>query len=139
MKLEHFGMAEPGDCRLVFTADAEELERAITAEQAAPDALWDVAYYQGRYYVYFGVIPCLLFQLPFEALTGVRDLPPSLAMILLSWLFLLAAPLLVKQARYVMREMDPVAMRPMLERTVKGALLTNLLFVLGIFLSQWAA
>ena len=32
MKLEHFGMAEPGDCRLVFTADAEELERAITAE-----------------------------------------------------------------------------------------------------------
>ena len=27
MKLEHFGMAEPGDCRLVFTADAEELER----------------------------------------------------------------------------------------------------------------
>ena len=55
------------------------------------------------------------------------------------WLFLLAAPLLVKQARYVMREMDPVAMRPMLERTVKGALLTNRLFVLGIFLSQWAA
>ena len=43
------------------------------------------------------------------------------------WLFLLAAPLLVKQARYVMREMDPVAMRPMLERTVKGAFLTNLL------------
>ena len=38
MKLEHFGMAEPGDCRLVFTADAEELERGITAEQAAPDA-----------------------------------------------------------------------------------------------------
>lgn len=36
MKLEHFGMAEPGDCRLVFTADAEELERAITAEQAVP-------------------------------------------------------------------------------------------------------
>ncbi|MEY0426550.1 hypothetical protein AB7533_25295, partial [Providencia rettgeri] len=27
----------------------------------------------------------------------------------------------------------------MLERTVKGALLTNLLFVLGIFLCQWAA
>ena len=29
MKLEHFGMAEPGDCRLVFTAGAEELEAAI--------------------------------------------------------------------------------------------------------------
>ena len=54
------------------------------------------------------------------------------------WLFILAAPLLIKQARYVMREMDPAAMRPMLERTVKAALLTNLLFVVGIFLSQWS-
>ena len=43
----------------------------------APDALWDVAYYNGRYYVYFGAVPCLLFQLPFEALTGIRDLPPA--------------------------------------------------------------
>lgn len=35
MKLEHFGMAEPGDCRLVFRAGAEELAAAIAAEQAA--------------------------------------------------------------------------------------------------------
>ena len=50
-------------------------------QQAAPDALWDVAYYQGRYYVYFGVIPCLLFQLPFEALTEmcIRDRPQAAA------------------------------------------------------------
>ena len=41
MKLEHFGMAEPGDCRLVFTASAEELARALAAEQAAPDASQD--------------------------------------------------------------------------------------------------
>lgn len=34
MKLEHFGMAEPGDCRVVFTASAQELEEAIAAEQA---------------------------------------------------------------------------------------------------------
>lgn len=52
------------------------------------------------------------------------------------WLFVLAAPLLIKQARYVLREHDPRAMPPMLERTVKGALLTNLLFVIGIILSQ---
>ena len=42
------------------------------------------------------------------------------------WLFVLAAPLLIKQARFVMRERSPAAMPPMLERTVKGALLTNL-------------
>ena len=41
MKLEHFGMAEPGDCRLVFTDSAEELETAIAAERAAPDAPQD--------------------------------------------------------------------------------------------------
>lgn len=67
-------------------------------QEQAPDALWDVAYYQGRYYVYFGLVPCLLFQLPFAALTGVGDLPPSLPMILLSWLFILAAFGCVKQA-----------------------------------------
>ena len=38
MKLEHFGMAEPGDCRLVFTAGAEELAAAIAQVQAEPDA-----------------------------------------------------------------------------------------------------
>ena len=35
MILEHFGMAEPGDCRVVFTASAAELEAAVQAEQAA--------------------------------------------------------------------------------------------------------
>lgn len=67
-------------------------------QSAAPDALWDVAYYEGRYYVYFGLVPCLLFQLPFEALTGVGDLPPSLPMILLSWLLIWASFGCVKQA-----------------------------------------
>ena len=38
MKLEHFGMAEPGDCRVVFTAGAEELAAAIAQVQAGPDA-----------------------------------------------------------------------------------------------------
>ncbi len=52
------------------------------------------------------------------------------------WLFILAAPMLVRQAQYVMREHEPLAMRPMLERTVKGALLTNLLFAIGVILSQ---
>lgn len=67
-------------------------------QSAAPDALWDVAYYQGRYYVYFGIVPCLLFQLPFELLTGVPDLPPSLAMIVMAWLLILAVFGLVRQA-----------------------------------------
>lgn len=41
MKLEHFGMAEPGDCRLVFRASAEELAASAAAVQAEPDAPTD--------------------------------------------------------------------------------------------------
>ena len=36
MRLEHFGMAEPGDCRVVFAADAEELAASIAAVRAEP-------------------------------------------------------------------------------------------------------
>lgn len=52
------------------------------------------------------------------------------------WLFILAAPLLIKQARFVYTHRSPADMPPMLERTVKGALLINLLFVVGIVLSR---
>ena len=38
MKLEHFGMAEPGDHRAVLSVTAQELEQAVQAEQAAPEA-----------------------------------------------------------------------------------------------------
>lgn len=51
------------------------------------------------------------------------------------WLFLLAAPLLLRHRRYIMQQTSPVAMRPMLEKTVKSALLLNLLFSLGLLLN----
>lgn len=31
---------------------------------------WDTAYYQGKYYVYFGIVPVLVFYLPFYLITG---------------------------------------------------------------------
>lgn len=34
----------------------------------------DYAYYEGHYYVYFGIVPCLLLYLPYHLLTGL-DLP----------------------------------------------------------------
>lgn len=49
-----------------------------------------------------------------------------------SWLFLLAAPLFWRQAVYILREKSPLAMRPMLEKTVKAALLANVLFSLAM-------
>lgn len=38
------------------------------------DFRWDQAYHNGRYYVYFGIVPVLLFYLPYYVLTG-RHLP----------------------------------------------------------------
>ena len=35
MVLEHVGMPQPGDCRVVFSASAKELNAAIQAEQTA--------------------------------------------------------------------------------------------------------
>lgn len=34
--------------------------------------LWDHAYFQGRYYVYFGILPCLVFFLPYYLATGTH-------------------------------------------------------------------
>jgi len=49
-----------------------------------------------------------------------------------SWLFLLSAPLFWQQGQYIWREKSPYAMRPMLEKTVKAALLANVLFSVGM-------
>ncbi|MFP1962778.1 1,4-dihydroxy-2-naphthoate polyprenyltransferase [Lonsdalea quercina] len=54
---------------------------------------------------------------------------------LAGWLFIFSLPLLVKQGRYVLRETTAFSMRPMLEKTVKCALLTNILFAAGVMLS----
>ena len=63
-----------------------------TARGAAQvNSLWDHAYYNGRYYVYFGIVPCLLFQLPFEAVTGIQNLAYPPCMIVMGLLFLLAS------------------------------------------------
>ena len=51
---------------------------------------WDHAYYNGRYYVYFGIVPCLLFQLPFEAITGIQNLAYAPCMVVLGLIFLLS-------------------------------------------------
>lgn len=63
-----------------------------TARSAAQaNSRWDHAYYNGRYYVYFGVVPCLLFQLPFEAITGIQNLAYPPCMVVMGLLFLLAS------------------------------------------------
>lgn len=51
-----------------------------------------------------------------------------------SYLFLLAVPLLAKHGSFVYRHQDPIELRPILGQMAGLALITNLLFSLGIFL-----
>lgn len=48
--------------------------------------LWDHAYYQGKYYVYFGVMPALIYYLPWYLLTG-NDFPAHLDFYIMSGLY----------------------------------------------------
>lgn len=43
--------------------------------------IWDLSFYQGKYYVYFGVVPALFTYLPYYLLTG-NDLPNYIAVFL---------------------------------------------------------
>lgn len=56
------------------------------------EVMFDYAYYDGKYYVYFGALPCVVFFVPYYLLTG-RDLPNyipviSLCMIMLTEIYL---------------------------------------------------
>nr|MCR5128916.1 hypothetical protein [Lachnospiraceae bacterium] len=46
--------------------------RTVLEEESEESFLWDYAYYKGHYYVYFGIVPCILFYLPFYLLTGAH-------------------------------------------------------------------
>lgn len=52
-----------------------------------------------------------------------------------NYFFLLAVPLLVKHGLFVYRHQNPIELRPILGQMAGLALITNLLFSLGIFLS----
>lgn len=62
--------------------------------------LFDVAYYDGHYYVYFGVVPVLVFYLPFYLLTGA-NFPTAIGVLVAALAFILGcSALLDRFARY---------------------------------------
>ena len=56
---------------------------------------WDYAYYDGHYYCYFGVLPCLLTFLPFKLITGL-DLRNDYVVLLFGVLSAVAAMVLAR-------------------------------------------
>ena len=63
---------------------------------AGVDFLWDYAYFDGHYYVYFGVLPALLYQLPFYLLTG-HELPVVVDVVVSAAAFCCGAVFLLKK------------------------------------------
>lgn len=61
--------------------------RSMTMENEGGTYLWDAAYYNGKYYVYFGIVPELLFFLPYYLITG-KDLPILPVAVIISFLFI---------------------------------------------------
>ena len=63
-------------------------------KRTGEDVLWDTAYHDGRYYVYFGVVPCLLFYLPFYLVTGA-NFPTALGVLFATWAFVVGLTMLL--------------------------------------------
>lgn len=62
--------------------------------------LFDVAYFEGHYYVYFGVVPVILFYLPFYLVTGA-NFPTAIGVLLMALAFVLGCSMLLDWfARY---------------------------------------
>lgn len=69
-------------------------------------ALFDVAYYEGHYYVYFGVVPCLIFYLPFYVLTGA-NFPTAIGVLIAVSFFILGlTALLHRFAKYHFKQVN---------------------------------
>ena len=80
------------------------LTRLVNPYDPAKNANWgmhDVSYYQGHFYLYFGVTPVLLLFLPYHVLTGGADLPQFLGNAIFCTVGLLAVAAILIAVRRV--------------------------------------
>ena len=69
-------------------------------KETGEEYLFDVAYHDGHYYVYFGVVPVLVFYLPFYLITG-SNFPTAIGVLIAVIMFVLGcSALLDRFARY---------------------------------------
>jgi hypothetical protein len=64
--------------------------RAFKSQQTGDKYRWDVAYFDGHYYVYFGIVPLLLMYLPFRLIFN-SPFPTVVGIIIFSVLFSIGA------------------------------------------------
>ncbi len=82
-------LEEPGEVLKGMENPYDYMHREKILKEAGESYLWDHVYYEGKYYIYFGVVPAVLFYLPYYLLTG-EDLS-NRAVILIGTFVLLTA------------------------------------------------
>lgn len=68
--------------------------RNAALSQSGADYLWDHAYFEGNYYVYFGCLPALVYYAPYKLITG-HDFPTHIGVWINISLFILLTFLLL--------------------------------------------
>ncbi len=64
----------------------DTVARSETANLTGDDYRWDVAYFDGHYYVYFGIVPLLIMYLPFRLLFNA-PFPSAVGIMLFAMVF----------------------------------------------------
>ncbi len=72
-------------------------DRKLAFKDAEDEFLWDYSYYNGKYYVYFGVVPAVLVYLPFSYIIGDYALPNFLYIYVAGIMILIASYFLLKE------------------------------------------
>ncbi len=70
--------------------------RRKVIKEAGEKFLWDRAYYNGKYYVYFGIVPVLTFYLPFKVFTG-QDFPTFAGIVIVACIMIFSVLGLINQ------------------------------------------
>lgn len=63
-------------------------------DNGGASASWDHAYYEGKYYVYFGIVPALLFNIPVKAIADI-DIKPFTCILTLIPVFIIMSWILI--------------------------------------------
>lgn len=85
---------KPSEALMNLKNPYDDLERSEL--ERGEDYLWDTAYYNGKYYVYFGILPLLVFFLPYYFITK-KYLDMAIVIFVISmFIFILIKEILLK-------------------------------------------
>lgn len=87
---------EPPDYLAEMENPYDYSERVEQKNEHGKSYYWDAAYFEGKYYVYFGVVPVLLTYLPFRLITG-EAMPNVYAIRIFTVFFVIGSFLLIAE------------------------------------------